>query len=174
LGERSGSAGVPPAPGLGAGWTFRGYLPHYDRPGLIQMVTFGLADALPAAVLTKMKAESEARRDAEGLQRVQTLLDAGHGTCHLKDARIAELVQNAFFHFNGIRYQLLAWVVMLNHVHVLFETLAGFPASDIVGSWKSFTSKAANKVLGQTGQFWQRDYFDRAIRDEGHFAVAVE
>lgn len=40
-------------------------------------------------------------------------------------------------------------------------------------SWKSFTAKQANKLLGRTGRFWQPEYFDRMIRNEGHLAAAV-
>ena len=29
------------------GWYTRGYLPHYDKPGTIQMVTFRLTEAMP-------------------------------------------------------------------------------------------------------------------------------
>jgi hypothetical protein len=31
------------------GWHTRGYLPHYYKPGLMEMLTFRLADATPAA-----------------------------------------------------------------------------------------------------------------------------
>ena len=31
------------------GWHTRGYLLHYDKPGLMDMVTFRLADAMPAS-----------------------------------------------------------------------------------------------------------------------------
>jgi len=31
---------------------------------------------------------------------------------------------------------------------------------------KSFSSKACNKILGRTGQFWQKESFDRLVRDE--------
>jgi len=72
-----------------------------------------------------------------------------------------------------MRYHLLAWVVMPNHVHVLIEVIQGYPLGDVIHSWKSFTAKQANKILGKTGAFWQRDYFDRFIRDEAHFANVV-
>jgi putative DNA methylase len=32
----------------------------------------------------------------------------------------------------------------------------------------------ANRVLGRTGSFWQREYFDRLIRDENELERAVE
>ncbi|MFO7697076.1 MAG: hypothetical protein R6X16_07960 [Anaerolineae bacterium] len=33
------------------GWYTRGYLPHRDEPGLVQAITFHLADSLPLALL---------------------------------------------------------------------------------------------------------------------------
>lgn len=63
---------------------------------------------------------------------------------------------------------------MPNHVHVLFTPLGGWCLAEILRSWKSFTTKEANKLLGQTGHFWQHEYFDRFIRDSGHFGRVVE
>jgi REP element-mobilizing transposase RayT len=62
---------------------------------------------------------------------------------------------------------------MPNHVHVLIEQAGGFRLGDIIHAWKSFTAKQANKHLGRTGAFWAPDYFDRYIRDQAHFDVAV-
>ena len=31
------------------GWRSRGYLPHFDAPGVRQMITYRLADAMPAS-----------------------------------------------------------------------------------------------------------------------------
>jgi putative transposase len=54
-----------------------------------------------------------------------------------------------------------------------FEQIAGFPLGEVVHSWKSFTAKAINKRQGSTGAVWAPDYFDRFIRDEAHYAVAI-
>jgi len=62
---------------------------------------------------------------------------------------------------------------MPNHVHVLIETFDGHPIRNIVHSWKSFTAKEANKLLGRTGAFWMEDYHDRFIRNEEHFQRAL-
>ena len=166
------TAGLRPDPADGHGWHSRRYLPHFDRPGSVQMLTFRLADALPVAALREIERVEANKADRSG--RVETLLDAGHGSCVLCDPPIAELVRNALLHFDGERYHLLAWVIMPNHVHVLIETLPGHPLSSVLQSWKSFTAKEANKLLGQSGTFWQSDYFDRMIRDERHFVSAVE
>lgn len=111
---------------------------------------------------------------AELRERISRYEDAGHGDCYLRDERIAELVQNALFHFDSERYRLLTWCIMPNHVHVLIETMQGWPLGDVVHSWKSFTAKEANKVLGRSGEFWMKNYFDRFIRDESHFAAVKE
>ncbi len=134
-GINPGSAGVPPAP-VRSGWRSRGYLPHFDQPGLVQMVTFRLADALPVAVLAALDRDSNRPKDAERRQRLEAYLDAGNGGCYLRDTRIARLVETALLHFDGIRYHLLAWVVMPNHVHALIETLPGHELSDVSQAWK--------------------------------------
>jgi putative transposase len=63
---------------------------------------------------------------------------------------------------NGF-YELGRWVVMPNHVHVLL-----FPVVDlcrVVSGIKVASAKAANGLLGRTGAFWSRDYFDRWVRN---------
>jgi len=62
---------------------------------------------------------------------------------------------------------------MPNHVHALFTPKPDFTLSSIVHSWKSYTAKEAKKRLGLEGKFWQAEYFDRAIRDARHFALAL-
>jgi hypothetical protein len=39
----------------------------------------------------------------------------------------------------------------------------------IIHSWKSFTAKKANEVLGRTGSFWQEEYYDHIVRDGEDF-----
>jgi REP element-mobilizing transposase RayT len=62
---------------------------------------------------------------------------------------------------------------MPNHVHVLIETREGYPLGAVAHSWKSFTAKEANAILGRAGNFWMPDYFDRFIRDERHYWATV-
>jgi REP element-mobilizing transposase RayT len=136
------------------------------------MITFRLADALPAQVLSHLQEILPREADAARRQRIEAYLDAGHGACSLRDPRIGGLVEGSLLHFDGRRYRLLAWAVMPNHVHALVELIPGYPLPGIVHSWKSFTAKAANRILGRTGEFWQREYFDRYIRDAAHFEAA--
>ena len=77
-------------------------------------------------------------------------------------------------HFDGERYRLLAWCVMPNHVHTVIEIVDDQSLSEIVGTWKSFTAKRANSLIGRSGTFWHADYFDRFMRDEGHMARTID
>ena len=84
---------------------------------------------------------------------------------------IVAVDENAFFAFDGTRYRLHAWTIMPNHVHVLFTVLPDQPLGFIVGSWKRFTARRANELLGRSGEFWQSEYWDRFIRNEDHFGI---
>ncbi|MCA9013232.1 MAG: transposase [Planctomycetaceae bacterium] len=168
------------------GWTYRGYLPHFDDQDTPQFITFRLADSMPADVIEGWKRElgldelsqhsdnsktSQANRKLR--ERIEKYLDCGYGDCLLKHHENAELVANALQHFDGIRYQLFAWVIMPNHVHVLCRQKSGWPLSKIIRSWKSFTAHAINKSFARTGAFWQADYFDRYIRNDAHFLAVA-
>jgi REP element-mobilizing transposase RayT len=150
----------------------RGYLPHFDAPGVRQMITYRLADAMPSSRRHEWEALLTIEDEREKRIKIESYLDAGHGECHLRQPEIASLVQENLLHFDGTRYRLLAWVVMPNHVHALIET-SQTPLAEILHGWKSYTGKAANGLLKRTGDFWQAEYFDRYIRDEEHFRKAV-
>jgi Transposase and inactivated derivatives len=163
-----GSAGLRPA----KGWYSRGYLPHLDTPGLLQVVTFRFADSLPKDVLDRLR--EEAKDETEWRRRIDTSLDAGYGACWLRRDDLADIVEEALLHFDGQRYRLIAWCVMPNHVHALLEVWERRPLAGIVHSWKSFTAKTINAILGRVGPLWQRDYYDRYVRDDRHLRAVIE
>ena len=154
------------------GWHSRGYLPHFDAPGLNQFITFRLDDAMPASRRSEWEALLKLEDDRDRQTKLEAYLDLGYGACHLRNPAIAELVQNALLHFDDERYRLTAWVVMPNHVHALVE-MWEIPLAKILRSWKRFTALEANRLLQTAGRFWQVEYFDRYIRDEDHFRKAV-
>jgi putative transposase len=152
------------------GWHSRGYLPHFDSAERIQFLTFRLFDSLPAEAMEKIRIRASPSTHAER----DELLDAGHGECWLRRPEIAQLVQDALLHFDGVRYRLIAWTIMPNHVHVLVEPLGDHRLGDIVSSWKRYSARMANRVLGRAGAFWQDDYWDTYVRNEEHFNRAVD
>jgi putative DNA methylase len=158
-------------------WHSRGYLPHFDQSHIIQSITIRLGDALPAALLLKWRHELSQlpaeKCELELRIRIEDHLDAGHGACWLGRPEIGRLVENALFFFDASRYHLLAWCVMPNHAHIVVETLPRWEVGQLAHSWKSYTGNEANKLLGRRGSFWQREYFDRAVRDGPHFESLV-
>jgi S-adenosylmethionine decarboxylase proenzyme len=162
----------------------RGRLPHWEKEDGIYFVTFRLADSIPKYVLDGIKAEKEStlkvletlnrelsiseEKKIEALfsEKIEEYLDSGSGSCILKRAEIGELAANSIKHFDGQRYDILAWCIMPNHVHVVFRTKNKHKLEDIVHSWKSFTAHEINKVMGSEGDVWQREYYDHLVRDE--------
>jgi putative transposase len=150
------------------GWYSSNYLPHFDKPGLQQFITYRLADSLPASRRAEWETLLKVENDPERQRRLELYLDRSFGACHLRNPRVAEMVQENLWHFDGKSYRLLAWIIMPNHVHVVIEVWQ-VPLGEILKSWKSYTAKQANQILSRTGTFWEEDYFDRYVRDEKNF-----
>jgi REP element-mobilizing transposase RayT len=155
-------------------------LPHFEAT---QHVTFHLADSFPKTVLRRLESElkllPDEMRKVERRKRLDALMDAGHGSCILRKTHIAEMMQGSPQKFDAERYRLLAWVVMPNHVHVLFQTLNGWTVAKIVASWKKFSARVIcdtqrNNGEKANGPVWHREYWDRYIRNQKHFEKAVE
>ena len=151
---------APPAPAnqeIGAPipntsvWRNRGYLPHFDGHEAIQHVTYHLADSLPRDVAERLRDGISLlppeKQTIEHRRRIEEWLDAGHGSCVLREPAVARMIEDAFLFFDGERYRLLAWVVMPNHVHVLFQPFPGWPVSKTVASWKKFTARKISDFL---------------------------
>ncbi len=160
-----------------AGWYSRGYLPHFDGGELAQFVTFRLHDALPRSVVLRWRDELKHERsgDVESImrRRVEAYLDQGHGSCYLKDFALATLVQEALLFHDETKYRLSAWSVMPNHVHLLCTPNISRSLGEIMHSLKSYTANEANKILGREGRFWQKEYFDRYIRNARHYTKVL-
>ena len=160
-----------------------GHLPHWHQFEKIQFVTFHLADSIPQTQLSKLKIKIKQwqerhpkpwKKDEEEEyysifgKKIDEYLDAGYGNCYLKIPEVRTIVKEALFYFHGQRYQLLAFVIMSNHVHVLLVPFEEYLLGDILHSWKSFTAHKINRILGKNGSVWHKESFDRIIRNENH------
>jgi len=152
------------------GWYTRDHYIHRDEPGLIQAITFRLADSLP---LHQLYASGVKRDPDADRERIQGWLDRGWGACLLSNTRAATIVEDVLLHDDGQRYVLLAWVVMPNHVHVLIEATEGGSLPEIVQGWKGVSARRVNAALGRQGQLWRSGYYDRYMRDLDHFEQSV-
>ena len=156
---------------------YRRNLPHWRQDGGTYFVTFHTADSLPAQVLATLKRRAldfensnttlwspADMREYLRLQRqIQKWLDAGRGTCPLKDPACASVVRDALLHFDGDRYLLDQFVVMPNHAHVIVRPHPGHPLERILHSWKSFSGQQL-RHLKTTGPLWMDESFDHLIR----------
>ena len=166
------------------GWHERGYLPHCDFSGLVQFVTFRLADSMPASRRGEWEHLLKIEDVREKRTKLEEHLDRGVGECHLHDSRIAQLAEDALLHFHNERYGLLAWCVMPNHVHVLAHVWR-VPLWKLVQNWKIRAEKQARRIRllerrapprhdGEpnvngprrcSALQWQREYWDTFMRD---------
>jgi len=149
------------------GWHERGYFPHRDEPGLVQFITFRLADAFPKELRSEWEALLLVENDQQRRTELEAYLDKGRGACHLRRPEIALIVENSLRFRHGEDYELRAWTIMPNHVHVLIKVF-DVPLGQLVDAWKGYTAKMANRVLRRRGSFWQEDYWDTFMRDEQH------
>ncbi|MHB0971032.1 MAG: transposase [Thermoanaerobaculia bacterium] len=159
----------------------RGYLPTWETDSARYHIVMRLEDSIPEAAFDRIR--SDACRMCETLvrnsksseeawllaaavanRRIDRYLDRGEGSCALRDPRVAKMVADALEYFDTKRYWLFDWSVMPNHVHVVFEAVDAL--EKIMHSWKSFTGLEANRILGRTGEFWQKEQWNRMIRDE--------
>lgn len=173
------------------GWHERGYLPHCDFPSLVQFVTFRLADSMPESRRGEWEHLLKLEDDREKRTKLEEYLDRGIGECHLRDPRIAKLAEDALLHFHNERYELLAWCVMANHVHVLVHVW-NWPLWKMVQSWKRFIQTQANRLAAERRSAprlvsktdanepgrrpalqWQREYWDTFMRDEAQEKTAI-
>jgi putative transposase len=147
------------------------HLPHWQPEGAALFVTWRLHGSLPRTVEILEKepaAKTFAGMDRE-LDRVAT------GPRWLQDARVAQCVADALqYGERHLRlYELRAWVLMINHVHILIYPEAKL--SRITKAVKNFSARQANAILGRTGQpFWQDESWDRWVRGPEELEKMVE
>jgi len=159
-------------------------LPHWEQTGVACFVTFRLADSVPHELLytwaTERRSwlsrnpaphtrEQERAHDELFTAKIDAWLDQGTGSCALRDRAIRQALTDTLSDGEGSRYETHAWVVMPNHVHLLFSPIAEHTIASIVRSWKGISARQANQLHGRTGEFWMKDYFDRLVRDADHF-----
>lgn len=156
-------------------------LPHWQQPDAMQFVTFRLGDAMPASRLRQWKEElviwkthhpkpwsPEVERDYRKrfIWKIERWLDEGAGSCLLADETARNHLAETLMHDHGTRAEHHAWVIMPNHVHLLFT--AHHRLEKLMQVWKGISARR----IGQ-GEIWQKGYRDTMIRDGEHFANAV-
>jgi putative transposase len=174
--------------------SYRRHLPHIQPPGATLFITFRLVDSIPIEVQKQL--EDEARRVDTILARISDLQErtqrayleqrrlfskwdtalhvATSGPFWLREPKVADLVAEALHYRHCRVYDLDAFCIMPNHVHVVFtplckedDTYHAIPA--IMHSLKGRSACKANLLLGRRGDFWQHENYDHVIRDEAEW-----
>ena len=128
-------------------WSKR-YLPHYNADHKYQMITYRLADSLPQNLRPKLGSPQDFAgknlSEPQKRKRTEETLDKGYGSCLLGIGEVAQAQINNWKHFDGVKYDLVSYVIMPNHVHILIKTKPDYQLSKIVWGWKTFVSKYVN------------------------------
>ena len=142
---------------------YRRKLPHLHVIGRPLFLTWRLHGSLPQG-----RAFPPQFTGGQAFVAMDRLLDeARSGPFFLRQPQIAKMVAAAIQQCAQSMYELHAWVLMPNHVHLLITP--GIEVPKITKSLKWFTAREANKNLRRTGPFWQDESYDRLVRDSKEF-----
>lgn len=179
-------------------------LPHIQPIGAVFFVTFRLADSLPAEVVARLQEEYQQEiqklhkqtlpptkeilraEQKRYFARFDKLLDhKPQGNLWLKKPEIAKIVMDKLHEFDKQYYDLFAYVVMANHVHLLVDfgkQTDDIPADEevsennykplykVMNLIKGAIARQANLLLDRTGNaFWQKDNYDHYVRNGKEF-----
>ena len=163
-------------------------LPHFLPIGSTFFITSCLKGSIPKEIISQLQADLVNVQDRIRLEfanderfnvelsnaqkrhfgHLDKHLDNYTGGFHwLKQPEIAKIVLDTFHFWNDKGYELLAYTIMSNHFHILFDT-QNFDThpTTIMASIKRFSSTNANSVLNRKGiTFWQDESYDRRVRD---------
>jgi REP element-mobilizing transposase RayT len=174
-------------------------LPHIHPEGYPIFITFNLTESIPKNVveeLSKMR-EQELRglsKRSEEYYKIQKkyfgkfddwLDKCKNGHLWLKYENIAEIIVKKLHSMANERYELIAFCIMPNHVHLLLRYLlekstsqhgktAQYPLADTLRLIKGSTARECNLILGRTGQFWNHESYDHYVRDDEEFERIIK
>ncbi len=180
-------------------------LPHIIVDNYAYFITARLAGSLPYNVINKLKESyqnklekisalvnsKEKRKEYNSLKwnyfmEFDSLMNKYQNNCSwLSDDRIALIVKEALHYRDKKVYDLIAYTIMSNHVHLVFipffkkisaesKYKEKYPLGGIMGSLKRHTAKEANKILNREGAFWQHESYDHIIRNNDKLYKIVE
>ncbi|NQT89552.1 hypothetical protein HQ560_22475 [bacterium] len=185
----------------------RRHLPHWYVPGAVHFVTFRLAGAIPVHVLEALREDrarsleldqakdhdasySATKAHGRFFERYDAYVDTHRDVAFLAVPEVAAMVRASLYHRHRTVFGLIAYCIMPNHVHALFQPLGEHaphrgdrrpachepdaspaerrdeqsPLARIMQGLKSFTAHEANRILQRRGQFWQSESYDHWVR----------
>ena len=138
-------------------------LPHADLIGYYQFLTFRTHDSIDE-YLTRISNENISTSLKQ--YKADEYLDRSLKGAYLNGKVLVHL-SNFLEEKDGELYELVAFSIMPNHLHILFRQKEEIGKT--VKRLKGASSVMINRMLDRKGVFWEKGYFDKAIRDEAHF-----
>ena len=168
--------------------SYNGNLPHWDQDGVLQFVTFRLNDSLPQIKLDEFRQIKEEWQEKhpkpwsiETMEEYQDLfeviedwLDKGYGDCVLKFEPVQRIIEETLDYYDGERYELFDYIIMPNHVHLLIIPGTAYTLEQLLHTIKGYSANKINKILNRKGKLWQKESFDRMIRNRDDYMVKKE
>jgi REP element-mobilizing transposase RayT len=182
---------------------YQNRLPHIAPLGATFFVTFRMADALPQKLVLALKTSLEIETnqiqkefpgDKQRIRDARKRHFAGfdhqldknpYGACYLRKPEVAKIVIDKILEYDGSLFDLQAYTIMPNHVHVLFsmarqifeknenclnEAPEHYVQLDkVMHLIKGGSSILINQHLGRTGRFWFKDSYDHFVRKESEW-----
>ena len=140
-------------------------LPHFHPEGRYLFVTWRLHGSLPLE-----RPDALYATPGHAFVAMDRALARNQANPWLSDTQVARQVVEAIQHAELQKgfYELQAWVLMPNHVHLLILPQVALPQ---ITHWiKGRTARGANQVLDRSGEpFWQDESYDRWVRNEKEF-----
>lgn len=164
-------------------------MPHWQPAETDFFITYRLAGSLPVSKIIGIKEQySKLKSLSQSLSKEKQdelnenyfaefneLLDRNLNEPYwLREKQIGKIVLDSLLFNHNMNYFLWCACVMPNHVHVLLSTLKKAPSLDVIlQNHKKFTALHCNRLVGRNGQFWERESYDRIIRNDKHFNSTV-
>ena len=146
----------------------RKVLPHISLIGYYQFVTFRTQDSLDDYIKRIREQNIESKKQE---YLIDNYLDNSTKGAYLNDNVLCYL-KKFFKELDQNIYELVAFVVMPNHVHILFKQIEEMTL--IMKKLKGESAYNINKILHRSGNFWERNYYDKVVRDEAQFLTVYD
>ena len=145
---------------------YRRRLPHDHPAGQALFLTWHLHGSLPHA---RYPPPGVVNAGKAFVWMDRYLDTTRNGPRYLRREDVAQVVADTIVYASReLRfYDLHAWVIMPNHVHLLITPLV--PPPKLLKSVKNFSAREANRLLGRSGHFWQSESYDHLVRNAGEF-----
>jgi REP element-mobilizing transposase RayT len=179
-------------------------LPHYQPIGYTFFITFRLSGSLPITVIENFKLDKKNALNkiiqyddnktrlekyrlwqSKYFKAYDKYLDkCTVGPKWLAETNIATCVQDAIKFYDNVRYNLISYCIMPNHVHLVIKPIVSrisdsteeafmqrnrvspYIVTKILQDLKKYSATQCNKILKRSGSFWHHESYDHVVRNQ--------